>query len=244
MLQKKRKRKISHMVLVTSDAADAGVKQFRIKSWALWIVIVVLCVITGILIGYIAYEDRIWVAMDNRSDLQTKQIATLQETNAGLRAEKLALELQIADQEKTIQILSDTINQHTKTIQEMQDILDKQSTPTEFPLSGSAAMDTVEDDEIMCVFTVAVGKTVTATAMGTVTDVEQDEEFGYRVVIDHGNGYVTIYRNGSTPLVKPGDSVYVGRALYEITKKHEKMGYQIMKDEVYINPEEMLSISG
>ena len=115
MLQKKRKRKISHMVLVTSDAADAGVKQFRIKSWALWIVIVVLCVITGILIGYIAYEDRIWVAMDNRSDLQTKQIATLQETNAGLRAEKLALESQIADQEKTIQILSDTINQHTKT---------------------------------------------------------------------------------------------------------------------------------
>ncbi|MBR1853447.1 MAG: peptidoglycan DD-metalloendopeptidase family protein [Lachnospiraceae bacterium] len=244
MLEKKHKRKISHVVLVTSDSTDAGVRQFQIRSWVLWIAIGVLCVITGILIGYIAYEERIWMAMDNRSDLQAKQISTLQEANASLRAEKLELESEIADLDKTVQILSETINQNTKTIQELQDVLDKQSTPTEFPLSGSAAMEIVDGDEKMCVFTVAVGKTVTATATGTVTEVEKDEEFGYRIVIDHGNGYVTIYRNGSEPMVKPGDSVYVGRALYEITKKHEKMGYQIMKDEVYIDPEEMLAISG
>lgn len=244
MLRKKHKRKISHVVLVTSDATDASVRQFRIRSWALWILICVLCVIAGILIGYIAYEERIWVAMDNRSDVQTQQINTLQEANAGLRSEKLGLESEIADLNKTVQILSDTINQNTKTIQELQEVLDKQSTPTEFPLSGSAAMETADGEEKMCIFTVAVGNTVTATATGTVTDVEKDEEFGYRIVIDHGNGYVTIYRNGSDPLVKQGDSVYVGRALYEITKKHEKMGYQIMKDGGYIDPEEMLAISG
>ncbi len=245
MLRDKHKRKTSHVVLVTSDAVDSGVKQFRISSRLLWILICVLCILIGILIGYIAYEERIWSAMDRRSDIQEQQISTLQEANEKLRAEKLNLESEMADQEKTIQILSETINQHTKTIQELQGILDKQSTPTEFPLSGSAAMETVDEgDEKICIFTAAVGKTVTATAAGTVVEAEEDEEYGYRIVVDHGNGYMTIYRNGSGPLVRLGDSVYVGTALYEIKKKHEKLGYQIMKDGVYINPEEMLSISG
>lgn len=245
MLRDKHKRKINHVVLVTSDATDFGVKQFRISPGMLWVVIGILCVLIGILIGYIAYQERIWLAMDNRSDMQTKQIATLQETNEQLRAEKLNLESEMADQEKTMQILSDTVNQNTKTIQDMQAILDKQSTPTEFPLSGSASIETInEEDEKICIFTAAVGKTVTATATGTVVAAEEDEEYGYRIVVDHGNGYQTVYRNGSGPLVRLGDSVYGGTALYEIKRRHEKLGYQILKDGVYINPEEMLAISG
>lgn len=245
MLRDKHKRKTSHVVLVTSDAVDSGVRQFRISSRMLWILICVLCIFIGILVGYIAYEERIWSAMDKRSDLQARQIDTLQEANAALRTEKINLESEMIDQEKTIQILSETINQHTKTIQEMQEILDKQSTPTEFPLSGSAAMETIDEPEQkICIFTATVGKLVTATATGTVVEAEEDEEYGYRIVVDHGNGYMTVYRNGSGPLVRLGDSVYGGTALYEIKKKHEKLGYQILKDGVYINPEEMLSISG
>ena len=214
MLRDKHKRKISHVVLVTSDAADSGVKQFRISSWMLWVVICILCVLVGILAGYIAYEERIWSAMDRRSDIQADQIAVLQESNEKLRSDKLELESKLADQEKTNQILSETITQHTKTIAEMQAILDKQSTPTEFPLSGSAAMETIDDDEQkICIFTAAVGKTVTATATGTVVEAEEDEEYGYRIVVDHGNGYMTVYRNGSGPLVRLRDSVYGGAAL-------------------------------
>ena len=49
------KRKNNHVVIVTSDAVDAQVKQYRIKPWVLHLVIFLLCIIIGVMIGYIIY---------------------------------------------------------------------------------------------------------------------------------------------------------------------------------------------
>ena len=244
MLRDKHKRKISHVVLVTSDAADSGVKQFRISSRTLWILIGILCVLIGILLGYIAYEESIWEAVDKRSEIQQKQITELQTENANLKEEKLSLETELVSLNETVQILSDTVNQKTKSVEELEAQLDKLCTPTEFPLNGSAAMEEVTDPDPICVFTVSPGTMVVATANGTVTGVNDDVEYGHNVWIDHGNGYVTIYRNAGDPLVSLGDSVIVGTALFEIERGHEKLGYQMMKDGVYIDPTKMLAISG
>ena len=62
--------------------------------------------------------------------------------------------------------------------------------------------------------------------------------------MDHGNGYVTIYRNQGDAMVKQGDSVVQGTTLFMIGEDNTKLGYQMLKDGTYINPMDMLAISG
>ena len=85
---------------------------------------------------------------------------------------------------------------------------------------------------------------VVATAGGTVTAVNDDSEYGHNIWVDHGNGYVTIYRNSGEVKVKQGEAVTQGTTLFLITGENSKLGYQMLKDGVYIDPMEMLNISG
>ncbi|HEX2938657.1 MAG TPA: M23 family metallopeptidase [Ruminiclostridium sp.] len=55
------------------------------------------------------------------------------------------------------------------------------------------------------------GTPVKACASGKVTDVKVDDLLGQEVVIDHGNGYVSIYANLASQVnVKKGQAVNVG----------------------------------
>ena len=96
----------------------------------------------------------------------------------------------------------------------------------------------------MCVFTAATGAMVVATANGTVSAVNDDAEFGHNVWVDHGNGYVTIYRNQREVKVNQGETVRQGSTLFIINEDNSTLGYQMLKDGVYINPMEVLAISG
>ena len=58
MGRQRHKRKNSHVVIVTSDSVDVGMKQFRIRPWVLQMIIFILCIIIGALIGFIVYEKR------------------------------------------------------------------------------------------------------------------------------------------------------------------------------------------
>ena len=103
MESKKHKRKTNHVVIVTSDAVDANVRQFRIKPWLLQTIIVILCVVLGAFIGYFIYEERIWVdtwkTVNQKNTELTDQITLLEE-------EKQELEAQVESQNEKIQILS------------------------------------------------------------------------------------------------------------------------------------------
>lgn len=96
----------------------------------------------------------------------------------------------------------------------------------------------------MCIFTAADGAMVVATAAGTVTAVNDDGDYGHNIWVDHGNGYVTIYRNPGEVKVKQGERVNQGTTLFLVTGEDSKLGYQMMKDGVYIDPMEMLAING
>lgn len=238
MQRKRHKRKLNHIVIVTSNAADAGMHQFLLRPGFLWAVILVLCIIIGGLIGYFSYEAKIWQAVSVRNEEQIQKIAELDE-------EKRALETEVETLKQHVQILSDTVNEKVQSEAELTAQIENQSTPTEFPLTGSASMEEAVDGENpICIFQASEGTTVIATASGTVTSVEDDEEFGHCIVIDHGNGYVTVYRNQGDANVKQGDSVVQGTTLYIITKDNGKIGYQMMQDGAYINPVDMLAING
>lgn len=237
MRQRRHKRKMNHILIVTSDMADAGVKHYRIRSWITRTIVLFLFAVIGLLAGYFIYRGKIWTSISAQSRGQSEQVQQLEQENKELKA-------QIEELNDRVQILSNTVNEKVQSEMALSEQLAKQSSPTEFPLTGSASMDEITEGEPMCVFQASAGTTVVATASGTVQSVVDDEEYGHSVRIDHGNGYVTIYRNKGDVTVKQGDSVVQGTTLYIIGQDNTQLGYQMMKDEEYINPMDMLVIDG
>ena len=83
-----------------------------------------------------------------------------------------------------------------------------------------------------------------ATANGKVSSIAGDATSGYIIMIDHGNGYFSVYRNGSEPKVKEGDEVTSDTELYQIGRGHEELGYQIIENDSYIDPLGLMEIYG
>ena len=60
------------------------------------------------------------------------------------------------------------------------------------------------------------GAPIYATAAGVVEEAGWDGGYGYKIVIDHGNGYVTWYAHNSRMLVSPGETVRKGEEIAQI----------------------------
>lgn len=88
-----------------------------------------------------------------------------------------------------------------------------------------------------------VGETISASAPGIVTNVEQDAQTGLTVTLDMGNGYSAVYGQLKEVPVQIGDYVDTGATvgyLSEPTKYYSMEGpnlyFKILKDEVPVNP--------
>ena len=250
MGRNRHKRKNNHVVIVTSETTDSRMKQFRIRPWFLQTVIVVLCIIIGTLIGYFIYEKDIWAAelekntvRNETMDILEQEKAHLEGQVAELNGEIAGLNEEISGLNEQVRILSETVSQQVETEEELSGQLEKRCIPTRLPLSERATMENVTED-LTCVFTAAKGSLVVATADGTVTIITDDPEYGHNVWVDHGNGYTTIYRNQGEVKVKQGETVTQGTTLYVISDESSKLGYQMMQDGGYVNPMDLLEISG
>ncbi len=237
MGRQRHKRKKHQIVLLASDAVNAGVEQIHYHPWRSWFVIMILCAVLGACAGYFYFVNGIREEMDRVISAQQEQFTALEQ-------EKAELESQIVSLKETIRILSDTVNQKTQNENLLSEQLERQTTPTEFPLTGAATMEMATEGDPMCIFTATDGAMVVATAGGIVTAVNDDSEYGHNVWVDHGNGYVTVYRNSGEVKVKQGEMVMQGTTLFLIEDENSKLGYQMLKDGIYIDPMEMLAISG
>jgi len=258
MGRNRHKRKNNHVVIVTSDAADVGVKQFRIRPWMMQTIIIILCIIIGALIGYFIYEKDVWTEELQRTKMQNDAMSALQQEKEGLEKQIDELQGKIGGLEEEITGLNGEIkdlNGEIETLnaavagkaQEAADLaaeIERQFLPTNFPLTSRAAMESGEDENPICVFTAEAGSMVVATAKGTVRVVNEDPEYGYNIWVDHGNGYITIYRCRGDVKVKQGETVTQGATLLLITEQDTRLGYQMTKDNVYVDPMDMLEISG
>lgn len=246
---KKQNRITSHVFIVTSDAEDAGVKQFRIRSWIVGLVVVLLFAAFGALIGYFAYEQNIWQEAIDRSNTQLRAMEQLQNENEQVKSDMEQKELKLLEEIQTlqeeVQILSTTLNQKVESESQLREELSKLSDPTGFPLNGAASSCDVEGaDAPIAKIAASSGVMAVATARGTVIAVNDDVEYGHSIWVDHGNGYITIYRNQADPVVKQGDTVFRGTTLYLIGDKNRELGYQIMYENEYINPMDTIDIKG
>lgn len=237
MSKNRHKRKVSHILIYTTDAVDADMKQVRIHPWVLAGVTLIVCCVLGAVIGYAVYEGELWGRIREHDASQNAALIAAQD-------EKDALQEKIDEQDAKIEMLSITIQDQTQQIAELQAQIAEQSVPTDYPLTGSASMTVITDGDPMVEFTATEGSTVIAAGKGVVTAVEEDEVYGSRVVIDHGNGYVSIYRNKGESQVKAGDEVASGTTLFMVTEDNRQLGYQIKENDVYIDPTTIIAIKG
>lgn len=237
MSKNRHKRKVSHILIYTTDAVDADTKQVRIHPWVLAGVTLIVCCVLGAVIGYAVYEGELWGRIREHDASQNAALIAAQD-------EKDALQEKIDEQDAKIEMLSITIQDQTQQIAELQAQIAEQSVPTDYPLTGSASMTVITNGDPMVEFTATEGSTVVAAGKGVVTAVEEDEVYGSRVVIDHGNGYVSIYRNKGESQVKAGDEVASGTTLFMVTEDNRQLGYQIKENDVYIDPTTIIAIKG
>lgn len=237
MSKNRHKRKVRHILIYTTDAVDADTKQVRIHPWVLAGVTLIVCCVLGAVIGYAVYEGELWGRIREHDASQNAALIAAQD-------EKDALQEKIDEQDAKIEMLSITIQDQTQQIADLQAQIAEQSVPTDYPLTGSASMTVITDGDPMVEFTATEGSTVVAAGKGVVTAVEEDEVYGSRVVIDHGNGYVSIYRNKGESQVKAGDEVASGTTLFMVTEDNRQLGYQIKENDVYIDPTTIIAIKG
>ena len=248
MEPKKHKQKKNHVVIVTSDAEDAKVKQFQIRPWLLWVIIITGCLVVGVGFGYLLYEDQIWSAANQKIAVHQENVTLMEEKlekqQKAAADEAKRYEEVIDGLEEERELLTSTVTLQKEEIERLKAEMDKRYNPVRLPLTGAATIEEVGESEPACIFNASEGALVVATASGMVTEVIEEPEQGYKVTIDHGNGYLTIYRNSSMPKIKQGDEVVQGMTIYVMDSNSLTLGYQIMKDGVLVNPMDIIEIDG
>lgn len=252
-----RKSKTSYTVMIISDSAQRHHREFHIKAGAVGAVSLLTFLLLVGMICYVVYSSITLSDSMERSKKQLEEISQLKEINEQLEIEKEELQGKVA-------ILSETVNQkveeeRVRLAQEEQNHL-----PKGFPLSGTAqvksegnaeAQETEDEEEAATVmradedkkeiiFIASAGSSVIASGAGTVIAVGADAEYGKVVTIDHGNGYVSNYRNNGEALVKVGSEVTRGAILFVIGEENTDAGYSISKNDTYVDPMEMIEING
>lgn len=237
-----------HVVIVTSGAEGASVKKFRIKRWVVVTVVICVCVLIGAVIGYFINEERIWQTANAKIDAYKKEVELLksavEEEKTAAETLKAEYENEIAGLNNKLTILSETINQNVTEMEELETKLASYETPTLLPLSGSASIEVSEELGPMCTFHATDGALIVATASGVVSELVEDPELGYKIVIDHGNEYVTVYYNKGEPAVNVGDNIRQGATLFIVEAINTELIYQIAVNGVYVNPLDIMQISG
>lgn len=91
-------------------------------------------------------------------------------------------------------------------------------------------------------FSIAYGSKVFAVASGTVTVVGDTPFYGSVVIINHTNGYHTVYAKMSDITVKPGEKIRLNQLIGKSGENMDGQGlhFEIWKDKTPLNPSEWI----
>ena len=233
--QNRRKRK--YALLLVTENEDGSVKQHTISSALVELLIAILFVLLVVVVCKFVYDG---ITLKNAKEHIVEQLIIIN----NLTDENEALTVENATLTSKITVLSETVSMKAATEDAISHETVENAMPKGFPLSGSATMKSAEDGEPMIIFNASEGTNVISSGTGTVISVDADETYGTKVVIDHGNGYMSVYRNQGSALVKNGEELGKGYILFAIGEENQELGYQIMEQEQYIDPMELIDING
>jgi len=248
MASKRHKRKVGYTIMIVSDSVEKNQKKFHINTGLLSIVAFVLLLAV---ICYAEYTTILMHGATERSEVYAGQIAELQKDNKQLLKEKEELEKQVANLNQTLAQKETQVLKQEETIQAA---AEEENMPRGFPVSGAAQIKEAGGEDVAglqakeewkeAVFVAAPQTNVIATGAGTVVGVVPAGEEPAGISIDHGNGYVSNYRNMGTPQVTVGSTVEKGDVLFGIEENNVEIGYSISKDDAFLEPMEIIEIKG
>lgn len=233
----KRKRKHNYTLMLFVDSKEGSIRQMGIDPAVIeWTAVTVLIalIVLSVLCMRRGNEIR---TLENLNHGQADRIAELESENADLTS----LREELTDK---VTILSDTINQKVEEEEALEEAKAQAHMPVGFPMSSSASLEEADTEDPMVKLNGAEGNSVIASADGTVISITSDPSYLHCIRIDHGNGYVSIYRNDGEAMVKEGDEVVRGAILFVIGEENTELGYQITYDERYMDPMELINIDG
>lgn len=236
-MEQQSKRRNRFALLLVTEKDDGTMKQHTISSALVEVAAAVLFMIAVAVICKFIYDG---ITLKEAKQEIVNQIITIN----NLTDENEALSVENSTLSNKVTVLSEAVSMKVATEDAISQEMVENAIPKGFPLSGSATMEEVEEGEPMLIFTAMQGVNVVTSGTGTVVSVSADEQYGNRIIIDHGNGYQSIYRNGGTALVKNGEELGKGYILFSIGEENQELGYQIMKDDEYINPMLVIDING
>ncbi len=210
----------------------------------------------------------IYIHFDKTTRLKKKITLQEQDIEASLKYIELLtsklnkqqpLDEEISKSEKLRKMLDSYLNEQKEdnseqklkvTIDELQDELNKYEIRKRFipditPVSGEYAVSQRFFKKHPAIdFAASVGTEVIASAAGEVTSVHEDKYFGNVILIDHLNGYSTLYAHLAKALVQSKRFVQKGEVIALVgntgnsTAPH--LHFEIMLNEKHLNPDSLL----
>lgn len=237
-MEEKKKARNKYAVMIVKESNDGVITNHHIGTTLCEAVLIALFLLFVFFTCKFIYDT---VAIKNlKSQLieQMVMVNNLTDENETLTVENDTLNSKVA-------VLSETVTKKTVTEDTLSQEETENALPKGFPLSGSATMESDTMDERPIVkFTASAGVNIVSSGSGTVLSVEDDATYGTRIIIDHNNGYRSIYRNKGDALVKAGETLGKGYILFSVSGNNQDVGYQIMLDEEYIDPMTVMEING
>ena len=242
IVDKKKKKRERYTILITSNNGEGKSRNHSISAKALTFWTYFLILLFVIIITYGVYT--VLVIGDGQGaifSLRT-QVEKLTEQNTELIVENAELQEQV-------EILSDSLNIKIAAEEKQKATEEALYTPTGIPLITDASMETTTEigatgnDVPVTIFTVKSDTQVMAAGSGTVTFAGDDEEYGKLIMIDHGNGYVSVYKCNGELKVSANQIVTRDTLLFAV-ENETVIRFQIIKDGLYINPTEIMEIFG
>lgn len=236
-MEQQSKRKSKYALLLVTEKDDGTMKQYTISPTLVEVMAAILFLLIVAVTCKFVYDSI--TLKDARKEI-VDQIVTIN----NLTDENEALTVENSTLTSKITVLSETVSKKAATEDALSLETVENALPKGFPLSGSATMKEAEEGDPMLIFSASQGVNVITTGTGVVVSVDADETYGTKIIIDHGNGYQSVYRNNGTALVKNGEELGKGYILFTVGEENQELGYQIMKDEEYIDPMLMVDING
>ncbi|MCQ2520597.1 MAG: M23 family metallopeptidase, partial [Lachnospiraceae bacterium] len=207
------------------------------------------CIIVSLLAALVA-GGTIYYSRMELTEMEA-QIVTLRDIITSQKATIEEMGEENAELINRNEILQVTVGKQEVEAEAEAEIKQERAIPNGCPLTDSAEIEE-QDEEItqaedyvpIVIFLMSDISDVVAAGDGVVTSVYDDSIYGNCIVIDHGNGYLTYYRNAATPKVCEGDEVVRGAILYVGGLEENRLGYQISYMDQFTDPMELMDISG
>ncbi len=242
--EKKRGRKYNYTLMLFADSREGNIRQLWIDSVVVEVVAALLAVIMIALAVICFRRGEALAVLRETSAGQTQRIQALEKENGELITKARELTVKQKELSQKVIVLSDTINRKVDEEEANEAKEAKARMPIGFPMTSSASVELVDAEEPMVKLTGAESGNIVAAGGGIVESITSDSGYLHCVRIDHGNGYTSIYRNDGDVRVKEGVEVVRGSILYVIDEDNTELGYQILYENKYMDPMELLNING